>query len=154
LEAQQMTAVMMFNAYLKSGIVYVPTVVRLQIGGAYMDVEPVAVEPVANTEGLRRAFSDAIARKNVFVPNPPKNNWPRPILLRYSGAKTWSAFARDASMWSIDEENGVYAIVGHRDHPDGYWVEDKNRKIEFPVGTPESVVIDRVIAILQNAAQQ
>jgi hypothetical protein len=45
---------MLFHAYLKDGIVYVPTVVRLQIGGAYWDVEPVGVEPVANTEGLRR----------------------------------------------------------------------------------------------------
>jgi hypothetical protein len=94
---------MLFHAYLKDGIVYVPTVVRLQIGGAYWDVEPVGVEPVANTEGLRQAFSDAIARENVFVPNPPKNNWPRPILLKYSGARTWSAFARNASLWSIDE---------------------------------------------------
>ena len=63
---------MLFHAYLRNGIVYVPTVVRLQIGGAYWDVEPVAVEPIANTEGLRRAFFDAIARKNAFVPNPPK----------------------------------------------------------------------------------
>jgi hypothetical protein len=145
---------MTFNAYLRGGIVYVPTVVRLQKGGAYMDVEPVAVEPVSNTHGLRRAFSDAIARKNVFVPNPPKNNWPRPILLKYSGAKTWSAFARNASMWSVDEENDVYSIVAYREHRDGYWVQDKNRKIEFPLDTPVAQVIDRMVAILQEAAQQ
>src|ERR1700722_3070163 len=47
---------MLFHAYLRNGIVYVPTEVRLQIGGAYWDVEPVAVEPIANTQGLRRAF--------------------------------------------------------------------------------------------------
>jgi hypothetical protein len=145
---------MTFNAYLRNGIVYVPTVARLQIGGAFWDVEPVAVEPVANTEGLRRAFSDAIARKNVFVPNPPKNKWPRPILLKYSGAKTWSAFARNALMWSIDEENGVYAIVAYREHSDGYWVQDKNRKTEFSPGTPVAVVVDRMIATLQDSARK
>jgi hypothetical protein len=145
---------MLFHAYLRDGIAYIPTVVRLQKGGAFMDVEPVAVEPVANTEGLRRAFSDAIARENVFVPNPPKNNWPRPILLKYSGAKTWSAFARNASVWSIDEENGVYSIGGYKEHPDGYWVRDKSRKIEFLPGTPVSVVIDRMIEVLQGAARQ
>jgi hypothetical protein len=96
---------MLFHAYLRNRIVYVPTVVRLQIGGAYWDVEPVAVEPIANTEGLRRAFFDAIARKNAFC---AQSAWPRPILLKYSGAKTWSVFARNASLWSIDEENGVY----------------------------------------------
>jgi hypothetical protein len=144
---------MFFHGYLRNGVVYVPTVVRLQKGGAYMDVDPVAVEPIANAEGLRRAFSDAIARKNVFVPNPPKDNWPRPILLKYSRAKTWSAFARGASMWSIDEENGVYSIAAYKEHPDGYWVRDKNRKTEFPSGTPVGEVIDRMIAILQDAAR-
>ena len=77
---------MLFHAYLRNGIAYIPTVARLQKGGAYMDVEPVAVEPVTNTDGLRRALSNAFARKNAFVPNPPKNNWPKPILLKYSGA--------------------------------------------------------------------
>jgi hypothetical protein len=144
---------MLFHAYLRNGNVYVPTVVRLQIGEAYWDVEPVAVEPIANTEGSRRAFFDAIARKNAFVPNPPKNKWPRPILLKYSGAKTWSVFARNASLWSIDEENGVYSITGYKEHPDGYLVRDKSRKTDFPPGTPADAVIDRMIAILQDAAR-
>jgi hypothetical protein len=145
---------MLFHAYLRNGIAYIPTVVRLQKGGAYMDVEPVAVEAAANTEGLRRAFSDAIARKNEFVPNPPKNNWPQPILLKFSGAKTWSAFARNASLWSIDEDNGIYSITGYKEHPDGYWVRDKDRKTEFPAGTLVSRVIDSMIAILQEATRQ
>ena len=68
---------MLFHAYLRNGIVYVPTEVRLQIGGAYWDVEPVAVEPIANTQGLRRAFFRCDCSKNAFVPNPPKNKWPR-----------------------------------------------------------------------------
>jgi hypothetical protein len=145
---------MLIHAYLRNGVAYIPTVVRLQKGGAYMDVEPVAVEAVANTEGLRRGFSEAFARKNEFVPNPSKNNWPRPILLKYSGAKTWSAFAHNASLWSIDEDNGIYSITAYREHPDGYWVRDKDRKSEFPSGAPVSQVIDRMIAILQDPAQQ
>ena len=46
---------MLFHAYLRNAIVYVPTVVKLQTG-AYMDVDPVAVVPVANTDGLRHAL--------------------------------------------------------------------------------------------------
>jgi hypothetical protein len=145
---------MTFHAYLRNGIVHVPTVARLQIGGAYWDIEPVAVEPVANTEGLRRAFSDAIARKNAFVPNPPKDKWPRPVMLKYSGAKTWSEFARNASMWSIDEEKGVYSTSAYKEHADGYWVRDKDRKTEFLPGTPVAVVIDHMIEILQDAARK
>jgi hypothetical protein len=103
----------------------------MQKGGAYMDVEPVAVEPVTNTDGLRRALSDAFARKNAFVPNPPKNNWPKPILLKYSGAKTWSAFVRNASLWSINEENGIYSITQYKEHPTAIWCETRIRKSSF-----------------------
>ena len=144
---------MLFHSYLRNGAAYVPTVVKLQTG-AYVDVEPVAVTTVSDTDGLRRAFLDAVARKNAIVPPPPKDNWPPPVLLKYAGVKTWSAFARNASIWSIEETKGHYQIVGYRDHPDGYWVPDPEKKIDFPPGSKVEVVIDRMIAILQDAAKE
>ena len=78
---------MLFHAYLRNAVVYVPTVVKLQTG-AYMDVDPVAVVPVTNTDGLRHALLDAIARKNAIVPPPPKDDWPPPVLLKYAGVKS------------------------------------------------------------------
>jgi hypothetical protein len=144
---------MLFSSYLRNGVVYVPTVVKLQTG-AYVGVEPVAVTSVADTDGLRRAFLDAIARKNAIVPPPPKDKWPPPVLLKYAGVKTWSAFARGAATWSIRETEGNYQIGGYRDHPDGYWAPDPKQKIDFPPGSKIEVVIDRMIAILQDAARQ
>jgi hypothetical protein len=142
---------MLFHAYLRKAIAYVPTVVKLQTG-AYVDVDPVAVVPVANTDGLRRALLDAIARKNVIVPPPPKDDWPPPVLLKYAGVKTWSAFTRGASGWSIEEKDGEHQIVGHRTHRDGYWVEDSDQKTDFPPDTTVDEVVARMIAILQDAA--
>jgi hypothetical protein len=55
---------MLYSCFLKKGVVYVPTVAKLQTG-AYTDIEPVAVVPVSNTESLRRAFLDAIARRTL-----------------------------------------------------------------------------------------
>ena len=104
---------MLFSSYLRNGVVYVPTVVKLQTG-AYVDVEPVAATSVVDTDGLRRAFLDAIARKNAIVPPPPKDKWPPPVLLKYAGVKTWSAFARSAAVWSIQETDGNFLISGHR----------------------------------------
>jgi hypothetical protein len=144
---------MLYNCFLKSGIVYVPTVVKMQ-SGVYSDEEPVAVMPAGRTEGLRRAFLDTISRKNAIVPNPPKDNWPPPVLLKYSGAKTWSAFARGTITWSIKQTDGIYQIVGYRVHPDGYWVEDLEQKIEFQPETSVGSVIDRMITIIQEAARK
>lgn len=140
---------MLYNCYLRHNIVYVPTVGRR--GGAYTDIEPVAVVPIANSEALRRAFVGAIARQNVAVPLQ-KGQWPAPVVLKYAGVKSWGAFARDASAWNIEEHDGQYRIVGNRKHPDGYWVEDPNQKIEFAFGTNADEVIARMIAILQQAA--
>jgi hypothetical protein len=144
---------MLANCYLKSGTVYVPTVVKLQTG-AYSDVEPVAVVPVANTEGLRRAFLDTISKGNIVVPNPPKDNWPAPVLLKYAGVKTWPAFMRGAASWSIKENDGIYQIVGHRTHPKGYWEQDPEQKIYFQPGSTINEVIERMVAILQDAARE
>jgi hypothetical protein len=142
---------MLFHAYLRHGIVYLPTVAQRETG-AYTNIEPVSVVPAANTEGLRRAFLETIARKNIIVPRPT-GKYPPPLLPRYAGVKTWSAFARDTSTWSIAEADGVYEIVGYRTHLKGYWEEDPEQKIDFPRGTPINKVIDRMIAILQKAAQ-
>jgi hypothetical protein len=143
---------MLFHGYLKKGIVYVPTVVHLQTG-AYVDVEPVAVVPAANTDALRRAFSEAIDRKNAVVPAPQKNKWPPPVLLKHAGVKSWSAFARGASVWSIEESNCDYQIVGYRTHAKGYWEQDPEQVTKFPLGSTVDVVIDRMIAILQDVAR-
>jgi hypothetical protein len=143
---------MLFHSYLKNAVVYLPTVVQLKTG-AYVDVDPVAVMPVANTDGLRRGFLDTIARENAIVPPPSKDKWPPPVLLKYAGVKTWPAFVRDASVWSIEETDGSYQIVGYRTHSKGYWEQDPERKIEFPAGSTIDDVIDRMIAILQNAAR-
>lgn len=145
--------IVLYNCFLKRGIVYVPAVAKLQTG-AYTDIEPVAVVPVANTESLRLAFLEAIARKNPTVPNPPKDDWPPPVLLKYAGVKTWSAFARGASQWSIKEKDGKYQIVGYRTHRDGYWVEDSEQRIDFPPSTAVGDVVERMIAILQDAARK
>lgn len=144
---------MLYNSFLKSGIVYVPTVVKMQTG-VYSDEEPVAVVSAANSQGLRRAFLDAMERGNAVVPNPPKDNWPPPVLLKYTGAKTWSAFKRGASTWSIKEKDENYQIVGYRTHRDGYWQEDPDQKIDFPPGSAVDDVIERMVAILQDAARK
>jgi hypothetical protein len=142
---------MLYNCYLRNDIVYVPTVGKR--GGAYTDIEPVAAVPVTNVEALRRAFQDVIARGNAAVPLI-KGKWPPPVLLKYAGVKTWLAFARGASTWNIENNDGIYKIVGHRLHPDGYWVEDHEHESDFPPGTTVDDVIGRMIAILQEAARK
>ena len=144
---------LLFHCYLRDNVVYVQTVVQLTTG-AYMNVEPVTVTSIADTDGLRRALAGAVARGNAVVPPPPKDNWPPPLLPKYAGVKSWSAFARGTLPWTIRERSGLYEITASRDHPDGYWVDDKERTFALPAGSSADDAVTRMIEILQQDAQK
>ena len=144
---------MLYKLYLKKGTVYIPTTVN-QARAVYMEVEPVTVVPVADTEALRRAMRETIPKENRFVPPSIEDARKPAVVLKYTGDKSWPAFMRGTSPWSIYEKDGKYQIEGYHIHRKGYWERDKNQTTEFPAGTPLDVVIDRMIAILQEAAKQ
>lgn len=139
------------HLYLRKGTVFIPTS-GIVHKGLHRDIDPVAVAPASDTAAIRRALHETIARGNPSTPPYPRGSYPQPVVVKYAGVKTWGAFARDASPWSIEEREGIYQILGKRKHPDG-WVEDPERKIEFPPGSTVDDVIERMISILQDAAR-
>jgi hypothetical protein len=146
---------MLFTCYLRDGVAYVPTIGRRKSEPIYTTIEPVSAVPVSDPEDLRRALLETIARKNIIIPDPDaKALRAPPLILKYAGVKSWSAFFRNASMWSIREDEGAYKILSYRKHPKGYYQPDVAQEIQFPMGTTADSVVDRMIAILQNAALQ
>jgi len=146
---------MLFTCYLREGSVFIPTVAKRRSEPIYTNIEPVSVVPVSSTEGLRRALLETIARKNVLIPDRDARALRAPPLLpKYAGVRSLSAFYRNASTWSIVEDDGVYKILNYRKHPKGYWQPDLAQEIQFPVGTTVDNVVDRMIAILQETARQ
>jgi hypothetical protein len=141
-----------FHLYLREGALFVPTTGKVDVG-LYRDIEPVGVVDISNTEGVREILRATISRGNPATPHFSRGNYPQPVVLKYAGVKTWSAFARDARSWSIQHEDCGYQFVGHGKHPKGYWVEDPEQTIKFPPQTAVDTVIDRVIAILQESAR-
>jgi hypothetical protein len=113
---------------------------------------PLEVAPVSDTEGLRRALHATIARGNPPI-GPYPRPYPPPVVLKYAGLKSWYAFARGTQPWHIKLNEGTYQIVGSLMGRDG-WVDDPDQTRNFPQGTTLDEVIDRLIAILQAAAQQ
>jgi hypothetical protein len=144
---------MLFTCYLRDGIVFIPTVAKRRSEPIYTNIEPVSVVPVDSTEGVRRALLETIARKNVVIPDrDPKALRAPPLLPKYAGLRSLSAFYRNESTWSISDDDGAYKILSYRKHSKGYWQEDPAHEIQFPAGTTADDVVGRMIAIIQETA--
>jgi hypothetical protein len=139
--------------YLRSGTVYVPTMGKMD-QGFYRGIEPVAVVAVSNTGALGQALQAAIARGNPDVPMLKRRDWPPPVTLKYAGVRSWSAFERGMQLWSLDKKNSVFKITPYAKSPNRMWVPIAEQTISFPVATPANEVIDRMIAILLDAARE
>lgn len=144
---------MYVHVYLRQGVVYMPTVVRTD-AGFYMNVEPVAVVPVSNTDGIRSALHEIIARRNTVIPTPKRNEYPPSLLPRYAGVKSDRAFMHGTAHWAVDEKGGDYQIIGYRLHKDGYWVQDAAQKIVLSTGSMAENVVEQMIGILRDAARR
>jgi hypothetical protein len=141
------------HIYLKNGIVYMPTM-GMMGKGFYRGVEPVAVVPVENTEALRQALKATIVRGNPTVPQPQRrDDWPPPVVLKYARVKSWSALERGLQFWTLTKEN-IFRISVQKKQPDRMWRDDPEQTIAFPPGASVDNVIERTIAILQEAAKQ
>ena len=99
--------------YLRRGTAFVPTTAKTD-AGYWMAIEPVDVRKVENREALQLMLVAAIERGNPVVPTPTRDNFPRPIMERYCGLKSLSAFERTASCWAISRHDGPYHIYEWR----------------------------------------
>jgi hypothetical protein len=140
------------HLYLRKGILYVPTMGKMD-EGFYRGVEPVAVISASNSEGVRECLRGAVARGNPAVPMLPRRKIPPPILLKYAGVKSWSAFERGMSSWTVKKQDGIFQIAGQIKHTDRMWRDDPDQIISFPPSTHADEVIERMVAILQESAK-
>jgi hypothetical protein len=139
------------HCYLRKGIVYVPTFAKIE-NGAYQNIEPVAVVPISHAADLKRAFLETIARGNPIVPDSSPDDHPDPVVPKYAGVKTWTAFARGTSVWLLNERDGVYQIQPYKRSKPRGWEQDPTRYITLPAGTDVDGACARFVTVLQEAA--
>jgi hypothetical protein len=145
---------MLITCYLRKGIVYVPTVARRASSPIYTNIEPIAVTPLEDLDSVRQALRESLKRGNPIIPDPgPQELRAPPIILKYARVRSLSTFFRSTWTWSIRDDDGLFKIIVYRRHPKGYWEQDIVNEIRFPPGTNVDEVIDRMIAILQEAAR-
>ena len=125
-----------WSFYLRKGVAYIPTTAKTE-AGYWLAVEPVDVGPVRNADDLHRLLMKAIARGNPLVTTPTRQNFPPPVVQRYCGMKSFSAFERTAQLWAISARNDSYAIYPwlRSNRYKGAWEEDHARATRVPLST-------------------
>jgi hypothetical protein len=142
---------MSWIVYLRSGTVYIPTKARPGNFG-YLDIEPVEVAPVDDTQAFEQALKRTIERGNPRIPRPAPGELRSrsPVVLRYAKVKTWSSFAKSASGWSIEERDGIYTIAPYKQTQEQKgWVVDTERAETLPFGTTVEQVVRRTVERVQ-----
>src|SRR5215472_17302051 len=98
-----------WSFYLRKGVAYIPTTARTEAGYG-LAIGPVDVAPVLTAGDLHQALLKAIERGNPVVRTPTRQNFPPPVMQRYCGMKSFSAFERTAALWAISTRNDSWAI--------------------------------------------
>jgi hypothetical protein len=93
-------------------------------------------------------------RGNPIVQNLARVDHGDPVILKYAGVKTYSAFARAAQYWMIEENQGVYRIIGQRKLAPRGWIDDPEQTVTFSADAKPDEVIQRMVAILQEAVSR
>lgn len=141
---------MLWNLYIRNGTAYVPTVAQTE-AGFFLDVDPVAVVPVTDTEALQNALKLSIDRGNPRVPTPTRAAFPKPVVLKYAKVKSWAAFEKGCSNWTIVQQDGCYQIKRGRKRPDSGWEDDAGQIEALPVGIGIDEIAQRVTSSVQSA---
>jgi len=141
---------MHFSLYLRHGTVFVPTTGRVVPGGPYRDMEPVGVRSGFESGGGAPSYprSDLAGQSaSTALPTRQFSSTGRNQIRRrqiMGGICTRHLdVGHQRERWN--------RIIGYRRHPDG-WREDPEQTVDLPAGSTMDDAIDRLIAIMQDAA--
>ncbi len=101
---------MLAIVYYKSGRFYVPTIVQT-LAGVFWEQNPVRVVERQDRGAFACAIADAFRCGNVRVPNPSVDEFKNPVVSTAAGAKSWSAFMRGATSWSVSTDAGEIRVA-------------------------------------------
>jgi hypothetical protein len=140
---------MLWNLYLRNGVAYVPTVAQTQ-AGFFIDIEPVEAVPASDAEALEGAIKQTLKRGNPRIPTPTRAAFPMPVVLKHAKVRSWSAFERNSTNWTIVEKDGHYQIKRGRKRADGGWEDDPEHVEVLPHGVELNEIAQRIALSVQS----
>ena len=82
---------MLTEIYLRKDAVYLPTVAKTE-AGFYCAIDPVTVVAIGDSDALRSAIKQSLAKENPMIRTPARDAWPEPVVLKYAKVKYFGPF--------------------------------------------------------------
>jgi hypothetical protein len=140
---------MYWQFYVRRRTIFIPTSAQTE-AGFYLNVDPVAVLNITDTDGVRMALADMLARGNPRVPTPNRATFPPPIVLKYAKLKRWSEFEEDADSWTLTKDHRTYQLGPSKRRSDRGWEEDPIRLEVFSGNYSLEAISGLVTSRIQN----
>ncbi|HEV2674364.1 MAG TPA: hypothetical protein VGV37_07465 [Aliidongia sp.] len=140
------------SIYLRKNLVFIPTTIETN-GASCMDIEPVSVIPVTDQGELRRAIENFPIRGNLFMEHIPRmTGILLPTIAASARVKSWSAFYRGVSAWSLYDIDGIYRLLRWRSGSGRGLNPDEDGKILFTRAMGFDAICNSVVETVQAEA--
>jgi hypothetical protein len=136
--------------YSHRSMILIPTTARTG-DGFYIEVEPVEVLDTPTTDALEAALARVFSRGTPTIPTPPPGHFPKPVLLGYAKARTWSDFERSARLWQVEQNGEAISITPTKRAKEGGFL-DVSQKRELFTGESLRPIAERLIQLVAQAA--
>ena len=134
-----------WHVYVRGDLVVIPTFSRAT-AGYFLDTEPVAVSSVRARDEFVRTLDATITTGNPRVPTPTRNCFPKPVVLRYAGVRSWKALESKAVCFTIQHFEGALelSVTGRGD--DGRWTDSPIEAVGFSDSAGSAGTVQRIIS--------
>lgn len=144
---------MFVHAFLdvKTGNVIIPSLAQTE-AGIWMDVEPVFVYPLEDKDSIVEAMTQVWNHPLLGVPQPGRFEYPKPVVLKYTNAKSYSAFAKRHKAWYLEQlKTGLFRLqIPHTFQDAVPTGKDSYSLQSFPMGTTLEKAIETLIASMNT----
>ncbi len=138
----------LIRLYVRHERLILPTVAETE-AGFYVDMEPIDVFEIHETQKWREALYLRLVHGNPLVPTPERSDDPGSAILERLNITKWSTFETSAVMYTIHMGGRYISVYRTGKGADGMWTQDNTELRQFASRTPLSwianVVADDVI---------
>jgi hypothetical protein len=141
---------MLWHFYVRKQIAYIPVLTKTE-AAFRVDCEPVTVVPIDDSTAFRDSLRTVIVKGVPRIPAPTfARNGPKPVVLKYAGVTSWSAFEHGAACYQILLKEGRYHFQPLKSGPQRGWVKDPGATEIFPANCSLEDVVGRIVTRVQE----